>query len=173
MEMNHYFDTTHPLRPYTHSLPANPGTIPPDNALRGEQPSIKKGFWPCEKGGAWIDVEDHRERTEAKGFPAGTEQEGVEYWLPGDTWQAPARKMESIGPLPDGWSAVKPEPSVEELTAQRLAAIDARLAEIDTASTRPIRALLDGSGTEDDKERLAGLEQEAEALREERKGLMG
>lgn len=172
MEMNHYFDITHPMHPYTHSLPANPGTIPPDNAMRGEQPAIKEGFWPCEKNGAWVDVEDNRERTEAKGFPAGTEQDGVEFWLPGDTWQSPARKVEDIGPLPDGWSATKPEQTEEELTAQRLAAIDARLAELDSASVRPLRAIVDGSATEADAQRLAAIEDEVEALRVERTSLL-
>lgn len=152
MEMNHYFDTAHPLRPYTHSLPANPGSIPPANALRGIEPLIKVGLWPCEKGGVWVYAEDHRERTEAKGFPAGTEQAGAEFWLPDDTWRTPARKMEDIGPMPERWSDTPPEPTQEEIAAQRLADIDARLTEL---------------------QKLAAIEEEAAALRAERKVLAG
>lgn len=123
MDMNHYFDTDTPVRPYTHSLPANPGTLPPGNALRGEEPPITKGFWPCEKDGSWVDVEDHRERTLAKGFPAGTEQEGTKFWLPENTHQTPARKMTDIGPLPEGAVSAPPEQPLEEARAAKLAAI--------------------------------------------------
>lgn len=167
MEMNHYFDTAHPLRPYTHSLPANPGTFPPDNALRGEQPSIKKNFWPCAKNDAWVDVEDHRKRTEAKGFPAGTEQEGTEYWLPGDTWQTQARLMVAIGPLPTGAKLEKPEPTEAELCTMRIAEIKGELQAIDAAKVRPMSAIIEDTATEDEHVRLAELNALADALRAE------
>lgn len=66
-----------------------------------------------------------------------------------------------------------PPPTDAELTAQRIAAIDTRLAEIDTASVRPLRAIVDGSATEADAERLAAVESEAAALRAERASLTG
>ena len=59
---NYYFDATHPLRPYTYSAPANPDSLPPDNALRRE-PEERSGFWPCEVGGKWQYLPDHRGKT--------------------------------------------------------------------------------------------------------------
>lgn len=59
---NYYFNTEHPLKPFTHVLEANENTLPPDNALRVE-PDFKEGFHPCEKEGAWIMVEDYRGKT--------------------------------------------------------------------------------------------------------------
>ena len=45
------------------------------------------------------------------------------------------------------------------------AALLAELAAIDTATVRPLRAVLAGSGTDADKERLAELEAKAEEIR--------
>lgn len=87
---NHYFNASHPLRPYTHSTPANPGTMPPANALRGDKPTAPAGYWPGESGGAWIDIEDHR---------------GLQGWLDGEPYT-----VTDFGPLPDGWSDAAPEP---------------------------------------------------------------
>ena len=62
-ETNHYFDPTAPLHPYTHSLPATPGTLPPPNALRSDAESLAApaGFWPCEQNGAKTKKEAVRE----------------------------------------------------------------------------------------------------------------
>lgn len=59
--INYYFDNTNELKPFTHELEANDDTLPPDNALR-IAPEFKNGYWPCEKNGKWILVEDHREK---------------------------------------------------------------------------------------------------------------
>ena len=59
---NHYFDNNKPLRPYTFSADANANSESPENALRTE-PEFKDGYHPCEKGGKWIQVEDHRKAT--------------------------------------------------------------------------------------------------------------
>ena len=80
---NYYFDNTHPLRPYTGSAPANPGSLPPDNALRSA-PENRAGFWPCEKEGKWQYLPDHRGKT------AYQTSDGVEV------------KIEDIGELPSG-----------------------------------------------------------------------
>ena len=59
--LNNYFDIKHPLHPYSYSLKATKGTITPTNALRDTVPPLKKvGYFPCEKDGKWIDIEDHR-----------------------------------------------------------------------------------------------------------------
>ena len=106
---NHYFDMSSPLYPYTHSAAANPGTMPPSNALRGDAPEKKVGFWPCEKNGKWVDVEDHR---------------GKEGYVGGER-----KQIKELGPLPDGWSDTPPPPTPEEelaaMQAQFTAAIDA------------------------------------------------
>lgn len=60
--LNYYFDNTNEFRPYTHQLEANNDTMPPDNALR-IAPEFRRGYYPCEKKGAWVLVEDHREKT--------------------------------------------------------------------------------------------------------------
>lgn len=56
---NYYFETDGINRPYTGSVEANPDSLPPMGALRTE-PEFKEGYWPCELGGKWVQVEDHR-----------------------------------------------------------------------------------------------------------------
>lgn len=62
-------------------------------------------------------------------------------------------------------------PTQEQLDQQRIAEIDARLKQIDAESVRPLRASLNGTATQYDTDRLAGLDSEAQGLRDERKGL--
>ena len=98
---NNYFDANHPLRPYIHSLPAMPGTYPPANALRGEEPpTARPGFHPAEKAGQWIAIEDHRGET---GYVNGQPHE-----------------IKDFGPLPDGWSDTPPPPTLHEAREARL-----------------------------------------------------
>ena len=103
---NNYFDSTHPLRPYTYSLAATPGTITPDNALRGETPTAKPGFWPGEHNGKWIDIEDHRD------------EEG---YMNGESFT-----VSDFGPYPEGWSATPPPVPLPEALENARAAILAR-----------------------------------------------
>jgi hypothetical protein len=145
---NNYYNDTHPLRPYTHSLPAMPGTLPPVNALRGESlPSARQGWHPAFADDAWIEIENHI---------------GEEGWVNGVMC-----KIDAYGPLPDGWSDTPPEPSAEDLKEQRKAQIMARLSEIDLASVRPLRAIAHGLGTQADHDKLAALDGEAASLRTE------
>lgn len=58
--------------------------------------------------------------------------------------------------------------AAEVSIASRLADIDRRLADIDAASARPLRAVIVGTATQGDRDRLAELEQRAQALRQER-----
>jgi len=60
------------------------------------------------------------------------------------------------------------EPTQEELDAQRIGEIDARLKAIDLESLRPLRAIANGTETQADRDKLAGLDAEAEQLRAER-----
>jgi hypothetical protein len=100
----------------------------------------------------------------------GTKYGGTPYWLPGDDYNSPERYTEELGPLPTGAlleRPAKPEPTPEELAAARKTEIIARLAEIDIASIRPLRAIADETATDFDREKLATLEAEAAELREE------
>lgn len=108
--VNHYFDDTHPLRPYTHSTYATPGTAAPVNALRKELPQKLDGFYFGEKNGDWTYIEDHR---------------GKEGYVDGTPYT-----ISDFGPLPDGWSDAPPpppEPTIEERTEQFRAAIQSHL----------------------------------------------
>jgi hypothetical protein len=56
-------------------------------------------------------------------------------------------------------------------TEERRVEILARLAEIDLASIRPLRAVADGSATDFDRQKLVDLDSEAAGLRAELAGL--
>jgi hypothetical protein len=118
----------------------------------------------------WTLTEDHRQHMDDK----GTKQGGTQYWLPGDTHTSPARYMEKLGPLPADAlleQPAAPPPTEAELAATRKAEITVRLAEIDTASIRPLRAIADGTATDFDMQKLANLEAEAATLRDELAGM--
>jgi hypothetical protein len=145
--MNNYFNDAHPLRPYTVSAPFNAGSTKPENALRGKQPTIKKGLWPCEQEGKWVQIEDHR---------------GESGWVDGEPFT-----VADIGPYPSGWSATPPASTPEEIAAQRQIEILARLSQIDSESVRPLRAIANGDGTDFDRDKLTSLDTEADSLRAE------
>ena len=88
--INYYFDNTHPLHPFVHSLEANPDSIAPDNALRIE-PEFQAGFWPSAKGGKWVQVIDLRGQ-KAYDKQAATEVE-----------------INELGELADELTLIKPE----------------------------------------------------------------
>lgn len=92
---NNYYDDTHPLRPYTHSLVFTEGSVPPTNAIRGSIPTIEPGYHPVEENGEWISLEDHR---------------GEKGYLDGQP-----HTITELGPLPEGWSDTPPPPTTEEL----------------------------------------------------------
>ena len=77
-------------------------------------PTIIKGFWPRWplddlEATDWIQVEDHRKRDVGGLITAETAQEATDYWLADDEWNAPARHMVEIGPLPEGTRRTAPE----------------------------------------------------------------
>ena len=146
---NYYFDAGHPLQPYTHSAPANPGTFAPAHAVR-TAPTVKKGFWPCMKNGTWEQVEDHR---------------GKQGYVNGEAFT-----VKEPGPLPEGWSDTPPPPTLEEAVKKRKGEIQAELDALDRASIRSLRAIMKGAGTDFDTKKLAELDAQAKGLREELKG---
>lgn len=83
-------------------LPANATFTPPPAAEAG-----KAAVW---NGAAWELKEDNR---------------GVKYWLPGDSWETEPREMKDLGALPDGALLERPEKTIDELKADKVAQIDA------------------------------------------------
>ena len=63
-------------------------------------------------------------------------------------------------------------PMTEELAAQRRAEILARMALLDAESIRPLRAIVEGAGTDNDRQKLTHIESELAALRAEMAGLL-
>ena len=70
----------------------------------------------------------------------------------------------------------EPAESAEERAARlnrlRAAEIARRFAEIDRERIRPLAAIAAGTATDEDRSRLAALEEEAKALREELSGML-
>ena len=118
----------------------------PNNATY-TSPTLQDGHVPHWTGDAWEQVEDHK---------------GQEGYVDGQP-----HTIKSYGPLPQGWSDTPPEPTPEAQTARRRTQIMARLAEIDAASVRPLRALVRGEAVLADTDKLAALDAEAEELRAE------
>ena len=72
----------------------------PDHACFTPPPAPKAGHAALWNGAAWEQVEDHRPQSGPGGLPL--EGTGTPFWMPGDTWQTPARYMAAPGPLPEG-----------------------------------------------------------------------
>jgi len=64
-------------------------------------------------------------------------------------------------------------PTQEEIEANRVAEIDARLSEIDILSIRSLRAKGNGRDSQADRDRLTQLDDEAITLRAERDAIIG
>lgn len=118
----------------------------PNNATRSA-PQEQDGYIPRWNGAAWEQVEDHK---------------GEEGYVNGQP-----HTIKNYGPLPEGWSQTPPQPSQAERDAIRRAEILARLAQIDAASVRPLRAIVHGEAVQEDRDKLAVLDAEAETLRAE------
>lgn len=92
----------------------------PANATFTAPTEPQDGYVNVWNGTAWEQVEDNR---------------GVEYWLPEDTYGAPAREMKELGALPEGATTTAPEKTLDELKADKLEALKA---ERDTKEVEPI-----------------------------------
>lgn len=143
---NHYFDNTHPLRPYTHSAHAVPGTIAPINALREPLPPKIDGKHPCEQNGKWGYVEDHKGKS---GYVNGEPHEIKEY-----------------GPLPEGWSDTPPPPTTEELFSRLRSERDARISAVLWMRERHADELELGKETTLTPEQYMGLLEYIQELRD-------
>ena len=145
---NHYFNEQ---GHYTYSGYANPDNLPPLNATR-KAPEQREGMHPKWTGEAWSYVQDMR---------------GTVYYLSDGSEHTIA---EIEGQLPEAASLTKPkppEPTEAEKAQQRITEIQSLLTANDLASVRPLRAKLAGTSTDFDDNRLAELEEQAQALRAE------
>lgn len=68
-------------------------------------------------GSAWVVMDDHRQTRDKGGVIE--EDSGTPYWLPGDTWQTPARYLEKPGPLPKNAILIKPEKDLNTLKSEK------------------------------------------------------
>lgn len=114
------------------------------------KPDTREGHAPVWNGGAWEYVEDHR---------------GEKGWVN----RVPV-EIKELGPLPDGFTVVEPEPTQEEQAEQRRQEIFSELDRIDRASSRSIRAIVaaQSAGQEPDSadvSRLIEYESDAKAFR--------
>lgn len=103
-------------------------------------------------GDAWELVEDHRQTRDKGGVIV--EGSGTAYWLPGDTWQTPARYLTELGPLPEGALLEAPAKTPEELAAEELTAAKAERAD----AVRKITVTVDDmtfDGDETSQERMS------------------
>jgi hypothetical protein len=123
------------------------GFLPAGAISAQAEPEIVEGFVPHWTGTAWEQVENHK---------------GKQGYLDGQP-----KTIIAYGPLPDGWSDTPPPPPAEEIAATRRAEILARLAEIDAASVRPLRAIAQNEDMQADHDKLTSLDTEAAALRAE------
>lgn len=92
----------------------------PANATFTAPTEPQDGYVNVWNGTAWEQVEDNR---------------GVEYWLPEDTYGAPAREVKELGALPDGATLTPPEQSLDELKTAKIASLKA---ERDNREVEPI-----------------------------------
>ena len=116
------------------------------------KPVMKAGYAPVWDGKVWEQVEDHRRE---EGYVNG------EHTV-----------IKELGPYPIGWSTEPPVPTAEELKHQKRMIIISALDAIDAKGARAARAvalaLVNGDvAAGADVEKLAVLEEEAQALRAE------
>lgn len=111
----------------------------PANATLAVLPARPWGrTWPVWTGEAWTLVVDHRER-KAPAFAAEDAQKATDFWLPGDTWETPARHVFVPGPLPEGALLTRPEKPADLLLSEARAA---KAAEVEAGYQSAVAATL-------------------------------
>lgn len=124
----------------------------------------KPGHAVCWNGKVWEYKEDHRQTRDKGGVVV--EGSGTPYWMPGDTWQTPARYMTDLGKLPEGAMLKKPEKPAEVLEAEALAQAKSERA----AAVAALTVEVDGmtfDGNEAAQERMSRAVNMADSLDEE------
>ena len=112
----------------------------------------KPGYAVVWNGKAWEHIEDHRQKQDRNGeHPTG---QGTPYWMPGDTWQTPARYMTELGRLPEDAMLEAPEKPAEVLAEEELAKAKTERAAAVAALTVEVDGML-FDGDEKAQERMA------------------
>ena len=115
-------------------------------------PAAQPGYAAVWNGAAWELMEDHRQKRDRGGVPV--EGTGTPFWMPGDTWQTPARYMAELGRLPEGAMLERPEKPAEALAEEELARAKAERARAVAALTVEVDGLT-FDGDEQAQERMA------------------
>ena len=126
--------------------------------------AAKEGHAVVWNGSKWEYREDHRQKRDKGGVIV--EGSGTPYWMPGDTWESPARYMTELGKLPEGAMLARPEKPADVLAAEALEQAKAERA--DAVGT--IKVEVDGmvfDGDEAAQERMARAVLMADSLDEE------
>lgn len=110
-----------PLETEQHGKPVY---LLPADSVFDAPPAAKPGYAVVWSGAAWELVEDHRQKRDRGGVPL--EGTGTPFWMPGDTWQTPARYMKELGPLPDGAMFEQPEKPLEEVRKEKLSELSSK-----------------------------------------------
>ena len=124
--------------------------MPPNSTTL--KPELKEGYVPVWNGKLWEYVEDHR---------------GEKGWVGGVSVV-----IEELGPLPADFTVEAPEPTLAEQAELRRQEILFELSRIDSASSRPLRAILAAQALGEepnaaDVAKLTGYEASAKRLRAE------
>lgn len=125
--------------------------LPADSTFTEPLPA-KDGYAVCWNGEVWEYIEDHRQKRDRNGeHPTG---QGTQYWIPGDTWQTPARYMMELGKLPEGAVLKAPEKPTDVVAEEELTKAKSERA----AAVAAITVTVDGmvfNGDEKAQERMA------------------
>lgn len=114
-----------------------------------------------------------------KNYIAGTDEMQPK-WVIHDNSEVAAKIMSTTRP----WTPVEDDDgnliditetplSQDEINQQRTEGIKCQLAELDNRTTRPLRAILAGTATDEDRDKLREIEEQAAVLRAELAGLGG
>lgn len=156
--INYYFNKN---GIYTHNLPANPNTLPPDNALR-IAPEFQEGFYPIINStkDAWLQIEDHRQhKNEQDQIIEGS---GTPYWLPEDNYQSESRYIAELGKLPENVLFERPVKTLEEAKAEKLEEIIQYTAQEEAAGYVNSSLGFKANATRKSKEDVGGILQSME-----------
>lgn len=133
-------------------------SVPDGNPLVSNE-SVGAGNWAAVPDATWKTLRTNNDNKIIDGVLVPHHVPDQTYWLDGEkgTLRFPAT-------LPDGAVLAKPKDIADK---ERIAEINARLAELDSRSIRPLRAIDAEVATELDRTTLKGYETEAVVLRAE------
>lgn len=118
-------------------------------------PDAQPGHAAVWNGTEWELMEDHRQKRDRGGVPL--EGTGTPFWMPGDTWQTPARYMVELGRLPEGAMLERPEKPAEVLAEEELARAKAERAALVKKATVEIDGMVFDADEESQNRLVRGI----------------